>query len=57
MFLLYKDKTFPGSTEDATYETVKMDATHVRKNIGLWKGDTDELKPCWVKPSGGRIQF
>jgi len=39
------DNNRPRSTDDATYENVKMDSTHVRKNIGLWKGDTDELKP------------
>ncbi|KEH28614.1 GDP-fucose protein O-fucosyltransferase [Medicago truncatula] len=33
-----------------------MDTTHVRKNIGLWKGDTDELKQCWVKPSGDEVE-
>lgn len=51
-----QDNKFPGSTDDATYENVKMDTTHVRKNIGLWKGDTDELKPCWVKPSGDEVE-
>lgn len=51
-----QDNKFPGSTDDVTYENVKMDTTHVRKNIGLWKGDTDELKPCWVKPSGDEVE-
>ncbi|XP_057457457.1 protein MANNAN SYNTHESIS-RELATED 1-like isoform X2 [Lotus japonicus] len=43
----------PGTMEDSNFETAKFDATHVRKDIGLWKGDTDldDLKPCWVKPS------
>ncbi|KAF7814673.1 protein MANNAN SYNTHESIS-RELATED 1-like [Senna tora] len=40
----------PG-TESASFENAKFDATHVKKSIGLWKGDGDELKPCWVKPS------
>ncbi|RDX60546.1 hypothetical protein CR513_61302 [Mucuna pruriens] len=40
----------PGGSEDANFENAKFDATHVRKNIGLWKGDVDDLKPCWVKP-------
>lgn len=53
-FLLYKDK-LPGATDDAIYENVKLDASHVKKNIGLWKGDSDELKPCWAKPSEGKI--
>jgi len=52
-FLLYKEK-LPGGSEDANFETAKFDATHVRKNIGLWKGDADGLKPCWVKPSAGK---
>lgn len=54
--MLYKDNKLPGVTEDTIYESVKVDSTHVRKNIGLWKGDTDGLKACWVKPSGGKIQ-
>ncbi|XP_061350640.1 protein MANNAN SYNTHESIS-RELATED 1-like, partial [Gastrolobium bilobum] len=42
----------PGATEDFSFENSKFDATHVRKNIGLWKGDADQLNPCWAKPSG-----
>ncbi|KAJ1409989.1 Pre-ATP-grasp domain superfamily [Sesbania bispinosa] len=50
------DDKLPGTTEDVNYENMKLDATHVRKNIvGLWKGDADELKPCWVKPSGDAV--
>ncbi|KAK7325334.1 hypothetical protein VNO77_29496 [Canavalia gladiata] len=41
----------PGGSEDVNFENAKFDATHVRKNIGLWKGDVDDLKPCWAKPS------
>lgn len=56
-FLHYKEK-LPGTMEDSNFETAKFDATHVRKDIGLWKGDTDldDLKPCWVTPSSaGKI--
>ena len=52
--MLCKDK-LPGVTEEVNFENGKLDATHVRKNLGLYKGDADELKPCWVKPSGGKI--
>ncbi|XP_020232224.1 protein MANNAN SYNTHESIS-RELATED 1 isoform X1 [Cajanus cajan] len=41
----------PGGSEDANFQSAQFDATHVRKNIGIWKGDVDDLKPCWVKPS------
>ncbi|KAG5026195.1 hypothetical protein GLYMA_08G222300v4 [Glycine max] len=40
----------PG-TEDVGFESTNFDTTHVRKNIGIWKGDADELNPCWAKPS------
>ncbi|KAJ1428437.1 putative O-fucosyltransferase, plant [Sesbania bispinosa] len=46
-----QEEKFPGGKEDVTFENAKFDATHVTKNIGLWKGDVDDLKPCWVKPS------
>lgn len=55
-FLPYKEK-LPGGSEDADFVSAKFDPTHVRKNIGLWKGDVDDLKPCWVKPSVGKILF
>ena len=32
-------------------------ATHVRKIIGLWKGDAEELTPCWPKPSLGEVSL
>ncbi|ESW14126.1 hypothetical protein PHAVU_008G255300 [Phaseolus vulgaris] len=44
------DDKLPG-TEDISFESTNFETTHVRKNIGIWKGDVDELKPCWVKPS------
>ncbi|KAL3005414.1 hypothetical protein AAZX31_08G218800 [Glycine max] len=40
----------PG-TEDVGFESTNFDTTQVRKNIGIWKGDADELNPCWAKPS------
>lgn len=46
----------PGVTDEAAYESVKLDTSGVRKNIGLWKGDSDELKPCWAKPSGDDVE-
>lgn len=45
------EEQFPGGTESADFENAKFDATHVKKSIGLWTGDADELKACWVKPS------
>ncbi|XP_057454031.1 protein MANNAN SYNTHESIS-RELATED 1-like [Lotus japonicus] len=45
-----------GTTEEVIYENVKLDTTHERKNIGLWKGDADELKPCWAKPVGDDVE-
>ncbi|TKY64679.1 GDP-fucose protein O-fucosyltransferase [Spatholobus suberectus] len=45
----------PG-TEDVSFENANFDTTHVRKNIGIWKGDADELKPCWVKPSEDNME-
>ncbi|XP_014489882.1 uncharacterized protein LOC106752664 [Vigna radiata var. radiata] len=44
------DDKQPG-TEDFSFDNTNFETTHVRKNIGIWKGDADELKPCWVKPS------
>ncbi|MED6216130.1 hypothetical protein PIB30_004614 [Stylosanthes scabra] len=41
----------PGVTDEVSYESGKLDGTHIRKNLGLYKGDADELKACWVKPS------
>ncbi|KAJ1405872.1 putative O-fucosyltransferase, plant [Sesbania bispinosa] len=59
-----QEEKLPGVTEDVTFENAKFDATHVTKNIGLWKGDVDDLKPCWAKPSvddveqtGGFVTF
>lgn len=49
----FKEK-LPGGKDATDFENTKFDATHVKKNIGLWKGDADELKPCWVKPSLGK---
>ncbi|CAJ1954932.1 unnamed protein product [Sphenostylis stenocarpa] len=46
----------PGGSEDSNFENAKFDATHVKKNIGLWKGDVDDLKPCWVKPSADDVE-
>ncbi|XP_027342053.1 protein MANNAN SYNTHESIS-RELATED 1-like [Abrus precatorius] len=40
----------PGVSGDANFENAKFEG-NVRKNIGLWKGDVDGLKPCWAKPS------
>ena len=39
------------------FESGKLDhdhSTHVRTSIGLWKGDAEELKRCWTKPSLGK---
>ncbi|KAE9584488.1 putative GDP-fucose protein O-fucosyltransferase [Lupinus albus] len=48
---------FPGATKDADFENSKFEGTHVRKDIGLWKGDAaDKLKPCWAKPSGDDVE-
>ncbi|KAK7389457.1 hypothetical protein VNO78_24522 [Psophocarpus tetragonolobus] len=46
----------PGTTEDVSFESANFDTTHVRKNIGVWKGDADELKPCWIKPSEDNVE-
>ncbi|KAG5036369.1 hypothetical protein JHK86_017209 [Glycine max] len=48
------DDKLPG-TEDVSFESTNFDTTHVRKNIGIWKGDGDELKPCWLKPSEDNV--
>ncbi|XP_047179923.1 protein MANNAN SYNTHESIS-RELATED 1-like [Vigna umbellata] len=44
------DDKQPGA-DDFSFDSTNFETTHVRKNIGIWKGDADELKPCWVKPS------
>ncbi|KAL1292625.1 hypothetical protein HN51_053194 [Arachis hypogaea] len=46
----------PGVTDEVSFESGKFDGTHVRKNLGLYKGDADELKACWVKPSDMGVQ-
>ncbi|XP_027344708.1 protein MANNAN SYNTHESIS-RELATED 1-like [Abrus precatorius] len=46
----------PGTAEDFNFENAKLDTTHVRKNIGFLKGNADQLKPCWVKPSGDSVE-
>ncbi|CAJ1970693.1 unnamed protein product [Sphenostylis stenocarpa] len=49
------DDKLPG-TEDVSFESTNFETTHVRKNMGIWKGDADELKPCWVKPSEDKVE-
>ncbi|KAJ7952036.1 O-fucosyltransferase family protein [Quillaja saponaria] len=50
----FDSEILPGVVEDANFENGKVRekdlATHVRKSIGPWKGDAQELKQCWVKP-------